>query len=40
MQLSLSDEQAARHFTALLIESLNTRRTQINGAIHILAKKL
>ncbi|XP_049852196.1 phosphatidylinositol 3-kinase 1-like [Schistocerca gregaria] len=35
--LDLSDEQAAAKFTQLIYESMHTRTTRINNAIHILA---
>lgn len=35
--LDKTDEEASAHFRQLVFESLNTVRTQINNAIHILA---
>lgn len=37
--LDNDDEEAAEAFSALIIESLNTKTTQINFAIHILAHR-
>jgi hypothetical protein len=37
--LHLSDRDAAAHYAGLLRESLSSSRAQINGAIHILAKR-
>ncbi len=37
--LHLNDRDAAAHYAALLRESLSSSRAQINGAIHILAKR-
>ena len=36
-ELQKSEEEASKHFDRLIIESLNTKRTQINNAIHIMA---
>jgi phosphatidylinositol kinase/protein kinase (PI-3 family) len=35
--LSKTDEEAKKHFTSLIYESLYTKRTRVNNAIHILA---
>jgi len=35
--LESNDEEASAHFTKLIYESLSTKTTQFNNAIHILA---
>jgi phosphatidylinositol-4,5-bisphosphate 3-kinase catalytic subunit alpha/beta/delta len=35
--LDLSEQQAATKFSELILESLNTKSTQLNFAVHILA---
>jgi phosphatidylinositol-4,5-bisphosphate 3-kinase catalytic subunit alpha/beta/delta len=35
--LGMSEEEAGKHFVKLLYQSLNTKATQINFAIHIWA---
>jgi len=35
--LDETDEDAAKKFTQLIFESLNTKTTQLNFAVHILA---
>ncbi len=37
--LDLDDDEAAEIFKGLIVESLNTKTTQINFAIHILAHR-
>jgi hypothetical protein len=37
LALNMSDEKAAEYFTTKIYESLKTKRTQFNDAIHILA---
>lgn len=36
--LEMTDEKAREKFTLLVYESLNTKTTQLNNAIHILAR--
>jgi hypothetical protein len=37
LALNMSDDKAAEYFTTKIYESLKTKRTQFNDAIHILA---